>query len=105
MCWSFLAQGIIYACTTMFQGLGNTLPSLISSTARFLAFALPALWLSTQSRLRIENVWYLLAASIVLQASLSLLLLRTELRRRLGLPSRMSVGDARSSRFAEDNRG
>jgi putative MATE family efflux protein len=83
MSWTFVAQGFVYACSTMFQGLGNTLPSLISSAARFLSFAVPAVWLSMQSHVHIEQVWYLLVASILLQAALSFWLLRAEFRRRL----------------------
>lgn len=83
MSWTFVAQGLVYTCSTMFQGLGNTVPSLISSGTRFVLFAIPALWLSTQPRFRIEQVWYLSIASVTLQAILSLWLLHMEFKRRL----------------------
>jgi putative MATE family efflux protein len=83
MSWTFVAQGIVYMCSNMFQGLGNTVPSLISSLTRFLVYAPPVLWLSAQPGLRIESLWHLAIATIVLQAIVSLILLQIELRRRL----------------------
>lgn len=83
MSWSFVAMGVVHICSSMFQGLGHTLPSLIGSIARFVTFAAPTLWLMLQRDLRIEHVWYLLTASVFLQALVSLWLLRMELRRRL----------------------
>lgn len=83
--WGFVSQGLGYVCTTMFQGLGNTVPSMISSGTRFAAFAIPVMWLSTQPRFRIEHVWYLWSASVTLQAALSLYFLRLEFRRKLRL--------------------
>jgi putative MATE family efflux protein len=81
--WTLVVQGLVYTCSTMFQGLGNTLPALISSLLRFLAFSIPAVLLSTQSEFRIEQVWYLWIASIALQAVVSLWLLKVEFNRRL----------------------
>jgi len=46
--WNFVAQGIIFTCSGMFQALGNTLPALFSSATRLLTFAIPAIWLSTR---------------------------------------------------------
>jgi putative MATE family efflux protein len=81
--WSLVAQGLVTTCSSMFQGLGNTVPSLISSFTRLFAFAVPAVWLSTEPAFRIEHVWYLSVASLMLQAIVSLWLLRVEFRRRL----------------------
>ena len=86
--WNFVASGLIFTCSGMFQAMGNTWPSLMSTGTRLLTFALPALWLSHQAGFRIEQVWYLSVATVALQLILSLLLLRSQLRRRLaGLPS------------------
>lgn len=91
MSWSFVAQGLVYVCSSMFQGLGNTLPSLISSSARFVVLCICAIWLSLQPTFSIEQVWYVLIATAVVQAMLSLLLLKLELDRRLpGSRRRMS---------------
>jgi len=81
--WNFIAQGFIFTCSSMFQGLGNTRPALWSSGTRLITFAVPAIWLSTRPAFRIEDVWYLSIATVVLQAALSLWLLRQEFRQRL----------------------
>jgi Na+-driven multidrug efflux pump len=81
--WNFVAQGLIFACSSMFQGLGNTRPSLISSCTRLVTYAGPAIWLSDQPNFRIEYVWYLSIATVTFQAVVSFLLLQVEFRRRL----------------------
>ena len=81
--WNFVAQGIIFTCSGMFQALGNTLPSVLSSGTRIATFAVPAVWLSRQPAFAIEHVWYLSVATILLQMMVSLLLLRREFRHRL----------------------
>ena len=80
---NLVAQGLIFVCSSMFQGLGNTRPVLWSSGARLITYALPIIWLSTRSGFRIEHVWYLSIATTTLQAALSLWLLRLEFRKRL----------------------
>ncbi|MEZ5521105.1 MAG: MATE family efflux transporter [Dokdonella sp.] len=80
---NFVAQGVIFTCSGMFQALGNTWPALLSTTTRLLMFAVPALWLSHQDGFRIEQVWYLSVATVALQAVLSWMLLRGQMRRRL----------------------
>ena len=81
--WNFVAQGLIFTCSSMFQGLGNTRPSLLSSGTRLVTYAIPAIWLSNQPNFRIEYVWYLSIATVTLQAGVSLWLMRREFRRRL----------------------
>ena len=83
MSWTFVAQGLVYTCAYMFQGLGNTVPSLTSATARFVVFAAPAAWLSHRPDFRISELWYLLTVSVAIQAALSLWLLRLEFSRKL----------------------
>jgi Na+-driven multidrug efflux pump len=82
--WNFVAQGIIFSCSSLFQALGNTVPSLISSATRLVSYAVPAIWLTSQADFRIEQVWHLSVATIVLQTIVSLLLLRAQLRTQLG---------------------
>ena len=84
--WNFVAQGIIFSCSGMFQALGNTLPSLYSSASRLLTFALPAFWMSTLPGFDLRHVWYLSIATVTLQMCCSLWLLRRELRRRQAAP-------------------
>lgn len=80
---NLVAQGVIFVCSSMFQGLGNTKPVLFSSGARLITYALPLIWLSATPDFRIEHVWYLSIATTTLQAMLSLWLLRREFRKRL----------------------
>jgi len=80
---NFIAQGLIFTCSSMFQGLGNTKPSLISSFTRLVTFAIPTIWIATQPWFEIQHVWYLSIATVTLQATVSLLLLRREFSRRL----------------------
>lgn len=79
-----VAQGVNFVCSSMFQGLGNTRPVLLSSGARLLTNTLPLIWLSAMPGFRIEHAWYLSIATTTLQAGLSLWLLRLEFRKRLG---------------------
>jgi putative MATE family efflux protein len=80
---NLVAQGLIFVCSSMFQGLGNTKPALLSSAARLVTYSLPLIWLSAMPGFRIEYVWYLSIATTTMQAGLSLLLLRLEFRKRL----------------------
>ena len=81
-----VAQGLIFTCSSMFQGLGNTKPVLLSSATRVLTYSLPAIWLSTWPGFRVEQVWYLSIAATTLQAALSVWLLRREFGKRLARP-------------------
>lgn len=79
---NMVAQGLIFTCSSMFQGLGNTKPVLWTSATRVLTYSLPSIWLSTWPGFRMEHVWYLSIATTTLQAALSLWLLRREFRKR-----------------------
>lgn len=81
--FNFVAQGLIFTCSGMFQALGNTIPSLISSGIRLTTFALPALWLSTRPGFSLRQVWWLGVTTVTIQMLISLWLLRRELNRRL----------------------
>ena len=81
--FNFVAAGIVFTSSSMFQGLGNTIPPLFSSASRLLMFALPALWLSYQPGFHIKVVWYLSVGSQLLQACINLWLLQRELNKKL----------------------
>jgi Na+-driven multidrug efflux pump len=81
--FNFIAAGIAFTTSSAFQGIGNTLPPLISSMTRLVLFALPATLLSFRPGFQIKHVWYLSVGSILFQACLNLLLLRRELGRKL----------------------
>lgn len=85
---NFVAQGIIFTCSGMFQALGNTWPALASTATRLLTFAALAAWLSHRPDFRIEQVWYLSVATVALQAVISWFLLRGQMRKRLPLLTR-----------------
>jgi len=90
--WNFVATGLIFTCSGLFQALGNTWPSLLSSGSRLLTFVLPAVWLSRLPHFTLMQVWYLSVATVTLQALTSLALLRREFRRRLCAPPAASGG-------------
>jgi putative MATE family efflux protein len=85
--FNFVASGVIFTCSSMFQALGNTVPSVISSATRMVTFAIPAMWLSTRPGFQIRHIWLLSVTTVVVQLAVSLLLLRREFRRKLGEPS------------------
>lgn len=94
--WNFVASGLIFACSGVFQALGNTWPALISMATRLLTFALPALWLAQQPGFEIVQVWYLSVATVGVQAVVSLLLMRRELRKRLQVTVPLEMATAAS---------
>ena len=81
--WNFLGSGFVFTCSAVFQGLGNTVPALVSSASRLVSFVLPVLWMSRQPHFEMIHVWYLSVASVGLQAAFSLWLVRREFRLRL----------------------
>jgi putative MATE family efflux protein len=81
--WNFVASGFVFTCSAVFQGLGNTVPAVVSSASRLVSFVLPVLWLSTQPHFEMIQVWYISVASVASQAVFSLWLVRRELRLRL----------------------
>ena len=82
---NFVFSGFIFTCSSIFQGLGNTWPSLISSASRLVTFGIPAIWLASQPGWSLKQLWYLSSATVLLQAVTSYVLLRIQLRKRLPL--------------------
>jgi putative MATE family efflux protein len=81
--FNFVAAGIVFTTSSIFQGIGNTWPPLLSSMTRLLLFVLPAILIARTPGFEIKHIWYLSVASQVLQACINLLLLRRELRKKL----------------------
>lgn len=81
--WNFVASGLIFVASSMFQAMGNTVPSLVSSAARILLVAVPAITLSRLPGFQIHTIWYLAVTAVLVQLALSLWLLRQEFERRL----------------------
>src|SRR5437870_7141256 len=80
---NFVSAGIVFTTSSVFQGIGNTLPPLFSSMTRLILFALPAVLIARTPGFEIRHVWYLSVGSIILQMCVNLLLLRHELRKKL----------------------
>ncbi|HWK88410.1 MAG TPA: MATE family efflux transporter, partial [Longimicrobium sp.] len=82
--WNFISSGVIFVSSSLFQALGNTLPSLFASTLRMAMVIVPAVFLSRLPEFRMTWIWILSAATVWLQLGLSLALLRREFARRFG---------------------
>ena len=80
---NFVAVGIVFTTSSVFQGIGNTVPPLVSSITRLGLFALPAVIFSNMPNFQIRYVWYLSVASIFFQACTNFLLLQRELKKKL----------------------
>ena len=81
--WNFLASGLVFVSSSVFQGIGNTLPSLASSCLRLLLFALPTFVMAQRPGFELKQVWYLSVAAVAIQLVVNLLLLHRELDKRL----------------------
>lgn len=81
--WNYLAAGPVFVMSSMFQAMGNTRPSLVTSAVRLVVVAIPAVLLSQVPGFRLTWVWYLTVVSVLLQTGLSLWLLRREFALRL----------------------
>jgi len=80
---NFVASGLIFTCSGIFQGLGHTWPALASTASRIVTFMLPAIWLSTLPGYQIDQVWYLSLGSVWIQAAISIVLLQRTMKARL----------------------
>jgi putative MATE family efflux protein len=80
--WAFVASGVVFVCGGVFQGLGNTWPSLAVSALRALGFVLPVLILSARPGFTMHTIWLISVVSIFCQLALQQLALRRELRLR-----------------------
>jgi putative MATE family efflux protein len=81
--WTFIAQGIVFTCSGLFQGLGNTRPAMLSSAIRLAVFVPVAIWISKQPGFQLEQLWIVSVATVWIQATASYLLLRHQFKRRL----------------------
>lgn len=79
--WNFVASGFVFTASAFFQGLGNTVPALVSSSSRIVSFMIPALWLAAQPQFQLVQLWYVSVASMTLQALVSFLLVRRQFQR------------------------
>jgi MATE family, multidrug efflux pump len=92
--WNFPTAGLVFCCSSLFQAMGNTWPSLASSVLRFGIFGLPALWIARQPWFELKHVFMLSVATSVVGAAVSYTWLRAEMRRRLSFPPAMPPASA-----------
>ncbi len=81
--WNFVASGLVFVSSSMFQAIGNTIPPLLTSFSRIIVVAAPLVVLTTLPGFELRWIWYLSVASVTLQMALNLLLLRREFGIRL----------------------
>jgi putative MATE family efflux protein len=81
--WNYVASGLVFVASSMFQAMGNTVPSLISSGLRIALVTTFALTASRIPGLELQWIWYVSVFSVFLQLALSMTLLRREFTRRL----------------------
>jgi putative MATE family efflux protein len=81
--WNYVASGLIFVASSMFQAMGNTVPSLLASAVRTALVVVPALTLARLPGFALHWVWYLAVTTVYVQLGLALWLLRREFARRL----------------------
>ena len=82
--WSFVGSGVVFVNSSMFQALGNTVPSLATSAVRLLVVVAPSIILSTRGGFAMRQIWLLSVASVYLQLVLGSWLVRREMTKTLG---------------------
>lgn len=81
--WNFVAVGITFTNSGMFQAMGHTMPALLASATRLVTFVVPAVWLTTYVDFELQHLWWLSVGTVALQAVASWWMLRAEFRERL----------------------
>jgi putative MATE family efflux protein len=82
--WNFPAVGVIFTCSALFQGMGNTWPSFGSMMVRFFTFAIPAVVIAGRPGVELRHLLMLSICSTLMQAVVSYAWLRVKFRKRLG---------------------
>jgi putative MATE family efflux protein len=85
--WNYVASGLIFVASSMFQAMGNTLPSLIASAVRLTLVVVPSLALSRLPGFQLHTIWYVSVGAVLVQLALSMYLLNREFGRRLTFPT------------------
>ena len=81
--FNFVFSGIVFVSSSMFQAMGNTIPSLITSASRIIIIAVPVLLLSQSPGFTLRWIWYISAGAVVVQLAMNLWLMQREFRVRL----------------------
>ena len=85
--FTFVFSGVTFVTSSMFQALGNTIPSLATSGLRMLVSVIPAIFLARVAGFHLTWIWYLGVLSVVLQMVANLLLLQREFKLKLDAPN------------------
>jgi Na+-driven multidrug efflux pump len=80
--WSFVASGVVFVSSSMFQALGNAVPPLITSVGRITIIAIPIIILSQQPGFDLKTVWYISVVGTAFQMVANLVLLQREFHKR-----------------------
>lgn len=86
--WGFVFNGLTMTAASLFQGMGDTRPSLLASASRLITFAAPAVWMSNVPGVSLTDFWLLGLVSIAMQCALALALLALAFRQKLGRAAR-----------------
>jgi putative MATE family efflux protein len=81
--WNFVASGLIFVASSMFQAMGNTVPSLVASGVRIGLVTVIVLYLARVPGFHLRWVWYVSVATALVQLTLAMWFLRHEFGRRL----------------------
>ncbi len=81
--WTFVASGIIFVSSSLFQALGNSVPPLIAAATRTTITLGGILLLSTWAGFTLAWIWWLSVGAVVVQLALNIVFLRREFRERL----------------------
>ncbi len=85
--WNYVASGVIFVNSSMFQALGNTIPSLITSAFRLTVVVVPVVLLSRLPGFQLWWIWYVSVTAVIFQLALSCWLVQREMNKKLGAVS------------------
>lgn len=80
---TIVASGVTFVSSSMFQAMGNTLPSLATSALRLVVSIVPVIVLSRAAGFHLAWIWYISAVAVFLQLGVNLILLQREFRLKL----------------------
>ena len=80
---TLVASGVTFVSSSMFQAMGNTIPSLATSALRLVVSIVPVILLSRVAGFQLTWIWYISAVAVFLQLAVNLILLKREFRLKL----------------------
>ncbi len=81
--WNFIASGMLFACSGIFQALGNTIPSFICILLRLIVFVIALNYLMMQQSFELTQVWYLSVVTVAIQSVVCFYLVYREMNLKL----------------------